>query len=345
MIFFFLYIDGLFHGIWEKLDDIKDPLLKEKTATLPILIESAYANSTLNKYKSAWEKWIKWCSQYLETLSSPADPFYIAIYFNDIVTSGGTKGALESAYLGIRWGHLNCGLATPTDNSFVKLALEGGKRIIARRNGRSGGQKLPLESPIIKEIFALYGNTTNLIDYRFVLMCILGFTGFFRISELLNLKVKDITFESQGMKIFVEKSKCDQLREGHIVHIAMLNSNLCPVACLKKYLSTSRLDEQSESFVICRLARTKSGHNAIGKYPISYSTARESFKKHLAKIINPTNYSTHSLRSGGATEAANNGTSDRLLSKHGRWKSDLSRNRYIKENAKARFEITKKLGI
>ena len=101
-------------------------------------------------------------------------------------------------------------------------------------------------------------------------MCVLGFTGFFRISELLNLKVKDITFEIEGMKIFIEKSKCDQLREGHVVHIAKLESEFCPVACLKKYLAISKLNEQPKSFIICRLAKAKRGHNAIGKYPISY---------------------------------------------------------------------------
>jgi len=82
---------------------VKDPHLKEKATTLPKLITSAYSTSTLRKYKPAWEKWISWSAHYSEVSACPADPFYIAIYFNDIVTSQGKAGTLESAFLGIRW--------------------------------------------------------------------------------------------------------------------------------------------------------------------------------------------------------------------------------------------------
>ena len=148
-----------------------------------------------------------------------------------------------------------------------------------------------------------------------------------------------------GLNISNQESKCDQLREGHIVYISRLESEVCPVACLQKYLVFSKLEDELESYLICRLTKTKSGHKALRTHSICYSTVRDSFRKHLSDITNPSSYGLHSLRSGGATEAANNGVSDRLISKHGRWKSDLSRNRYIKENAKTRFDVTQKLGI
>ena len=40
----------------------------------------------------------------------------------------------------------------------------------------------------------------------------------------------------------------------------------------------------------------------------------------------------HSLRSGGATAAAEAGVEDRLLGNHGRWKSEKTYDSYVKES-------------
>lgn len=339
-------LDSLMCGIWEKLDNIKDGKLKTMAASLPNLLSSAYADSTLSKYKSAWKKWISWSSQFNEVTSCPADPFFIAIYLNDIVSKGGKIGTLETAIQGIRWGHINSGFLTPTDLPFVKLALEGGKRIIARSGGKISRQKEPLDTELLKKIVQNFGYTNNLIDLRFVIICLLGFSGFMRISEILSLKIKDISFVEEGLKVFVETSKTDQLREGHIIHISKTGKACCPVYWLKQYLSIANLEFQPESFLICRLAKTKVGHNAIGKYNISYSTIWSNFRDHLSVLTDDEKqYCTHSLRSGGASEAANNDVTDRLISKHGRWKSQGCRNRYIKDKPSKRFSVSKSLGI
>ena len=43
-------------------------------------------------------------------------------------------------------------------------------------------------------------------------------------------------------------------------------------------------------------------------------------------------FGLHSLRSGGATAAANAGVNDRLFKRHGRWRSDKARDGYVKDN-------------
>ena len=68
--------------------------------------------------------------------------------------------------------------------------------------------------------------------------------------------------------------------------------------------------------------------------------------EHLAKIVkNTTIYSLHSLRSDGATAAANSGVSDRLIAKQGRWSSNSSRDGNIKDNPAKRFKVSESLGI
>ena len=61
--------------------------------------------------------------------------------------------------------------------------------------------------------------------------------------------------------------------------------------------------------------------------------------------LDPTILGTHSMRSGGATAAANNGVSDRLFKRHGRGKSDRSKEGYVKYYLEARLFVSRSLGL
>ena len=52
---------------------------------------------------------------------------------------------------------------------------------------------------------------------------------------------------------------------------------------------------------------------------------------------------THSLRSGGATAAANTGV--RLFKRHGRWASESAKDGYVQDSLSSRLSISKALGI
>ena len=79
---------------------------------------------------------------------------------------------------------------------------------------------------------------------------------------------------------------------------------------------------------------------------ISYTTARENVLDALNKIgLNSKKFGLHSLRAGGAAAAASLGVSDRLFQKHGRWKSERVKNRYIYENIPVLLQVTKNLGL
>lgn len=60
-------------------------------------------------------------------------------------------------------------------------------------------------------------------------------------------------------------------------------------------------------------------------------------------------YGLHSLRSGGITSVVNNnGTksvSERLLKIHGRWKTDVAKDMYMKESEDNRFVVSRTLGL
>jgi len=56
-------------------------------------------------------------------------------------------------------------------------------------------------------------------------------------------------------------------------------------------------------------------------------------------------FGLHSLRSGGATAAANAGVNDRLFKHHGRWRSDKAKDGYVKDNLEAVLSVSKSLKL
>jgi hypothetical protein len=75
---------------------------------------------------------------------------------------------------------------------------------------------------------------------------------------------------------------------------------------------------------------------------LSYTRCREIFKECLQELgYDEKKYGLHSLRSGGATAAANNGNvTERQLKLHGRWKTDIAKDMYVHENVKNRPLVT-----
>ena len=306
-------------------------------------MKSAYAESTIDKYKPAWKKWLNWSEQFEEVNSCPADAFHVALYFNDLVINESSHSAIVNAYHGIRWGHINTGYDSPTDSQFVKVAFEGAKRLSEKGNN----QKDPIDPEMLKQLVNYFGFTGNILHLRFIVVCLLGFGGFFRISELLSIQVKHITFFNEYVDILIEQSKCDQLREGHIVKISKTGKTTCPVYWLNKYLDVTELRDKKEGFLICRLYATKKGHNVHFQTGITYETIRKCFLAHLEQLYpnDVKRFGLHSLRSGGASAAANNDVPERLIDKHGRWKSSRSKDRYIKDSSEKRIKVSMNLGI
>ena len=202
---------------------------------------------------------------------------------------------------------------------------------------------------MLGKVFSKYGYSQNLIHTRFLVVCYLGFAGFFRISELLSIQIKHIDFKLDHMTVLLEGSKTDQLRESEIVYVKRLHRPNCPVAITERYTHVTRLNDNPENYLICRLAKTKQGHRAIGTKSISYTTIRENFMSFISEALQDEKTTStlglYSLCSGAASAASERGVSDRLIGKHGRWSSNTSRDRYIKDSKRARLVVTENIGL
>ena len=145
-------------------------------------------------------------------------------------------------------------------------------------------------------------------------LILIGFSGGFRRSELVNIEHDDVEFVSEGVKIFIKRSKTDQSGEGMMKAIPYFDNKLfCPVTSLKKWIDKSEI---------------KSGKI----FDISDKSISLIIKKYASKAgLDPNNYGGHSLRSGFATSAAESGAEERNIMAMTGHKTTQMVRKYIQE--------------
>ena len=255
---------------------------------------------------------------------------------------------IESAFYAIKFHHKLLGYKDPCNDDIVKLMFEAAKRLSQHKVCK----KKPITVEHLDILFKklMVNSTRTLSNVRTMVICLLGFCGFMRYSEISNLKRCDVYFYTTHMKLFIEKSKTDIYREGSWLYISKCDSELCPVKNLLLYLEMTKLtNNDSEEFLFRGITVTKK--DKIGKLRkavkgLSYTRMREILLNELASIgLDKSKFGLHSLRAGGATAAANNGVKDRLFKRHGRWKSEKAKDGYVEDDVKALLSVTKSLGI
>lgn len=151
--------------------------------------------------------------------------------------------------------------------------------------------------------------------------------------------------EEEYVKLFIEKSQNDQLREGNEVLIAKGVTFACPCNMFLRYVSGAKINLLSSDFIFKPVFRSKGVANLIKKNkPISCTAAKENIVRVLKSVAPNFNIGLHSLRSGGASFPANSDVDERCIQRHGRWKSVSSKKMYIKDLIVKRLQISKKLG-
>lgn len=153
-------------------------------------------------------------------------------------------------------------------------------------------------------IIPQYFNLNQMDDRLFFFYMTLSFSGFLRISELLNLQKKDLELsnDNQILTLYIKNSKTDQFGRGCRTFIYNNETSWSPI----NFLDT--IEKFNDDDYICHLKE-------------------HALRSHLIIILkqigipDAENYSWHSFRRGGAYQCGLNGTPDYLIKAHGRWKS------------------------
>ena len=295
-------------------------------------LSSSTAENTKRAYRADWQHFLTWCEG-RNLAALPASPETIALYLADLAGEFKTS-TISRRVIGIKRAHLAAGHISPTESDLVKEMLKG----IKRKHSTAQSQKAPLMFGEISAIVRTI-DSGKLKGARDKALLLLGYSGFFRRSELVGLKVKNLKFTESGVTVTIERSKTDQEGQGRQVGIPYGTFPVtCPVEALQAWLSKSGIT----SGPIFRRV-TKGG--VIGESAMTAQGYVDMIKKYCAGIgLDAENFAGHSLRAGGATQAAVNGASDRAIKKQGGWSSNEYQ-KYIREGNLYRDNAADKLGL
>lgn len=343
LILVWCLVADIFHqGIWVEHEDLQDEELIELAKSLPGIALQGKAPSTLRQYSGSFRRWKTWALQ--KGLDAfPASPFHIALYLAYLTQKSNTAAPIEQAVHSISWAHSIAVVDDPTVHPLVGHMVAGAKRILARPVCK----KEPITPEILRQLVESFGGTGALLsDIRTLAICLLSFAGFFRYDEVANLRESDVTIFEDHMEIYVESSKTDQYRDGARVVIARVGSDTCPVKKMERYISIAAIGADEGKYLFRGLVSTKVGARLRSSGTLSYTRVRELVLEMLQKIgLDKAKYGVHSLRSGGATAAANAGVPDRCFKRHGRWRSENAKDGYVKDTIKERLSVSQSLGL
>jgi len=273
-------------------------------------LRNSKSTNTLRAYQSDYNDFSLFCSKN-GFQAMPTQPKILALYITHLA-SYSKYSTLKRRLASISIIHKTKGHYIDTKHPIIVENLMG----IKRTNGSNQKGKKPLLINDLKLLIKAIDESKekNIRKIRDKSLVLIGFSGGFRRSELVDIEYEDIEFVEEGVKIFVKRSKTDQSGEGMTKAIPYFeNINFCPVKALNKWVVEAELKE--------------------GKiFNISDKSVALIIKKYANYAgLDAHRYAGHSLRSGFATSTAESGAEERnIMAMTGHKSTEMVR-RYIKE--------------
>jgi site-specific recombinase XerD len=273
-------------------------------------LRNSKSTNTLRAYQSDYNDFYLFCSKN-GFQAMPTQPKILALYLTHLA-SYSKYSTLKRRLASISILHKAKGHYIDVKHPIIIENLMGIKRTL----GSNQKGKKPLIINDLKLLIKAIDESEekNIRKIRDKALVLVGFSGGFRRSELVNIEYEDVEFVREGVKIFVKRSKTDQSGEGMTKAIPYFeNENFCPVKFLDKWILVAEL-KNGKIFDIS----DKSVALIIKKYA-NYAG------------LDANRYAGHSLRSGFATSTAESGAEERNIMAMTGHKSTQMVRRYIKE--------------
>ena len=199
-------------------------------------LKNSKAKNTLRAYQADFKDFSIFCSK--NGFSSiPTEPKILSLYLTHLSATS-KFSTLKRRIASISVVHKMKGHYLDTKHPIVMENLHG----IRRAKGTKQLGKKPILINDLKSIINAIDefNKIEKKKLRDKAILLVGFSGGFRRSELVEIEYDDVEFVSEGVKIFIKRSKTDQSGEGMIKAIPYFeNKNFCPVVNLKKWIDYS----------------------------------------------------------------------------------------------------------
>ncbi|XP_041466301.1 uncharacterized protein LOC121416849 [Lytechinus variegatus] len=296
----------------------------------------------MDKNLVGWKLWKLFAAQH-DLRAFPVKLVHLALYVQHLAKSSASISPIDTAIYSIRWAHTLADISpSPTDSSIVKLAVEGSRRSLAKPKS----PKEPVSSSDLAQLVAdKGGQDASAFDLRLLFICLVAFAGMLRCDELISVRMRDLSFFHDHMALYVPRRKNDKYRQGHTVFIARSGNPTCPVAMSERYIAMLGISDKPSHPLVCGFKRTKRHGLKPTSKPLSYTTVRDIIVKGLSSYKDPSTLGTHSLRAGGASEAASSFVNERCIARQGGWKSTSSKDMYIKDSISSKLSVTRAMNL
>lgn len=226
--------------------------------------------------------------------------------------------------------HVECGLVNPLDNNWLVASLLKG---VKRHLGTKINQKAPVTVHMLTQIHSVL-DMSSTKDCVFWAACLTMFFGMLRKGNVLSpgtgfifgkhLSRQDIHLSPEGVELIIRWSKTIQYRERQLAVPLPSRPNhpLCPsTAVIRALALTAQAPSQGPAFL------TPSPKGPL--VPLTPATFVWRLKQILTRLsYDPSLYSGHSFRRGGATWAFNCHVPGEVIQVLGDWRSECYK-RYL----------------
>ena len=281
---------------------------------------NAKAENTRKAYRLDWDDFGLWCDLHGCT-PMPAAPETVVAYLEGLADAGAKVATIKRRLSSISVAHQMRGYEhdNPARSGLVTTSMQG----IRRTLGRAQTQKAPLVTAELTRLINACERLSPLMAARNRALLLVGCSGGFRRSELLN--VADIVETKDGLELTLRRSKTDQEAAGIVVAVPYgSHPQTCPVRSLRAWLTQSGIAEGP-------LWREVDRHGNLGEERLHADSVARIIKRACTLAgLDPARYSGHSLRSGMATAAAAGGAPERAIMRQGRWSSRAMVDRYVR---------------
>ena len=289
--------------------------LKRKAAELA---GNATASATARAYDADWRIFAAWCTS-AGRQALPADPDTVMLFtVSELQTR--KPSTVERRLAAIVAMHRTHKLAKPVSED-IRQVLHGWKR----EHGSKVDSKSALTPVHIRAMVKALPKTEMGLRDRAILT--FGFATGLRRSDLARLDMRDLTFTSRGIRVFIRRGKTDQLGRGREIGVFPgKREHSDPVRWLERYIA-ERGTWAGPLFVQMRKGRA----HQLGKERLAPESIGDIVQRAAALIgLDAALFGAHSLRAGCVTTAIENGIPESLVMQLTGHRSHQTLSKYVR---------------
>ncbi len=275
---------------------------------------NAKSPRTREIYRLGWKDFEGWCIS-KGLISLLASPETIIAFLIDRAQKLKVS-TLTLRLVSIRQAHSMAGYQFDQSHALITETFKG----IKNTHGEPQTSKSPILLEDLQSMLQKIDDSLQGIRDRALLL--LGFSGAFRRSELVNLKIEDLKFIREGIEVLLRRSKTDQSNKGYIVPIPYgCNPFTCPVRSVQSWIEASKITEGY-------LFRGINRHGHVSERGMCSKSVALIIKRNDYLRENKSMFSGHSLRAGFCTTAAMKGVPEHSIMRQSRHKKSDTVKKY-----------------